>query len=141
MMRSQSGEIVFRLLISNEKIRAYLFDLLQRNQYRPQVSAGFDELLSALKGSQDAIVFLDSEAVVIYGAGIYSKIKATVPGGRIILLCDQAHREFVKVAMEHGSYGCILEPYAEWEALTIVRHILSDMQPKRRRPGKSRKKS
>jgi len=132
-MASQSGHIVFHLLVSNEKIRDYLFDLLQRNRHQPQKWNGLDELLLALKGRYDAVVLLDSDAVAIYGVGIYSKIKAVVPGNRIILLCDQAHRDLIKEAMQQGSYGCILEPYAEWEVLTIVRHILSDMQPRKRR--------
>jgi DNA-binding NtrC family response regulator len=139
-MASQSGYIVFHLLVSNEKLREYLFDLLRKNRYRPQVRTRLDELLSALKGAHDAIVFLDTEAVAIYGVGIYSKIKAAVPGSRIILLCDQSHRDLIKEAMEQGSYGCILEPYAEWEVLTIVRHILSDIQPRKQKPGKSKKK-
>jgi DNA-binding NtrC family response regulator len=140
-MASQSGHIVFHLLVANEKIRNYMFELLQRNRYRPKVRAGLVELLNALKGGGDAIVFLDSEVVAIYGVSIYSKIKADVPDKRIILLCDQAHRDLIKEAMQHGSYGCILEPYAEWEVLTIVRHILADIQPKRRRSGRSKKKS
>ena len=140
-MASQSGHIVFHLLVSNEKIRNYMVELLQRNRYRPKVRAGLVELLNALKGGGDAIVFLDSEAVAIYGVSIYAKIKADVPDKRIILLCDQAHRDLIKEAMQHGSYGSILEPYAEWEVLTIVRHILSDIRPKRRRSGRSKKKS
>lgn len=140
-MASQTGHIVFHLLVSNEKIRKYLFELLQRNRYRPKTRAGLVELLNALKRGDDAIVFLDNEAVTIYGASIYSKINADVPDKRIILLCDQEHRDLIKEAMQHGSYGCILEPYAEWEVLTIVRHILSDIRPKRRRSGRSGKKS
>jgi DNA-binding NtrC family response regulator len=117
---------VFNLLILNENIRNHLFDLLRTNRYQPVASTGLDELLYALKGSHNFIVFLDAEAVVTYGAGIYSKIKAAAPGGRIILLCDLAHRDLIRGAMEHGSYGSILEPYAEWELMTIVRHILSE---------------
>ncbi len=79
-MASQSGHIVFHVLVSNERIRDYLFDLLQRNQYQPHVRVGLDELLSTLKGKHDAIVFMDTEAVAIYGVGIYSKIKASCPG-------------------------------------------------------------
>jgi hypothetical protein len=114
---------------------------LRTNRYQPQVRSGLDELLDALQGSHNPIVFLDTEAVVTYGTGIYSKIKAAVHGGRIILLCDQAHRHLIRVAMEYGSYGSILEPYAEWELLTMVKHILSDSPPVKRRPGKSKKQS
>jgi DNA-binding NtrC family response regulator len=140
-MMVQSGHVIFHLLIANEKIRGHLFELLQRNRYQPRVRAGLDELLIAIKGTRNVIVFLDSEAVAIHGVGIYSKIKAAAAGSRIILLCDQPHRDLIQEAMEHGSYGCILEPYAEWELLTIVRHILSDIQPRGRGAGKSRKKS
>jgi DNA-binding NtrC family response regulator len=138
-MASQSGHIVFHLLVCSERIRLYVSDLLQRDRCQPEVRAGLDELLSALKGKRDAVVFLDHEAVAIYGAGIYPKIKAADPESRMILLCDQAHRDLIKEAMEHGSYGCILEPYSEWEILTIVRHILADVQPRRRKSGNSRK--
>jgi len=140
-MASPSGYIVFYLLVSNEKIRDYLFDLLHSNAYQPKVVTSLAELLGALKGRGDAIVILDTQSVAIYGVSIYAKIKAAVPGKRVILLCDQAHRDLIKEAMQHGSYGCILEPYAEWEVLTIVRHILADMQPKKRKSGKRKKKS
>jgi DNA-binding NtrC family response regulator len=132
---------VFNLLILNEKIRDHLFRLLRTNRYQPEVRTGLDELLDALKGSHNPVVFLDTEAVVIYGAGIYSRIKAAAHWGRIILLCDQAHRHLIQVAMEQGSYGSVLEPYAEWELLTIVKHILSDSPPVERRSGESKKQS
>jgi DNA-binding NtrC family response regulator len=139
-MGSRGGHIVFHLLVSNERIRDHLYELLRRNQYQPRVSAGLDELLGALKGRHDAIVLLDSEAVAIYGLGIYAKVKAALSGNRIILLCDQAHRDLIQEAMQQGSYGCILEPYAEWEVLTMVRHILSDIRPVRGRSEVRKKK-
>ena len=140
-MTSQSGYIVFYLLLSNEKIRDYLRDLLQRSRYHPKLMASLDELINGLKRGDEAIVFLDNEAVGIYGVSIYSKIKAAVPRKKIILLCDQAHRSLIKEAMQYGIYGCILEPYAEWEVLTMVRHVLSDMQPRKKKSRKSKKKS
>ncbi|MDY0040124.1 MAG: response regulator [Desulforhabdus sp.] len=140
-MASPSGYIVFFLLVSDEKIRDYLFDLLRRNRYQPEMAASLEDLLGALKGRDDAIVLLDTQSAAIYGVSVFSKIQAAVPGKRVILLCDQAHRHLIKEAMQHGSYGCILEPYAEWELLTIVRHILADTRPRKRMSGKSRKKS
>jgi DNA-binding NtrC family response regulator len=140
-MPYEGRNIPFDLLLANEQTRCYLFDLLRRNGYEPRLRIGLDDLLSAIKGRRATVVFLDSETITIYGVGIFQKIKAAAPSNRMILLCDQAHRRLIKEAMDCGSYGCILEPYAEWEILTLVRHSLSDMKSRRRKPGVSRKKS
>ena len=47
------------------------------------------------------------------------------PGCNAILLCGQDHRDFIKEAVEHGVYACILAPYEEWEVLTMTRNIIA----------------
>jgi FixJ family two-component response regulator len=140
-MGSRSGNAAVNLLILNENIRDHLFDILRANRYQPQVRSGLAELLDALQGSCNPVVFLDAEAVVTYGVSIYSKIRCAAHGDRIILLCDRAHRHLIRVAMEHGSYGSIVEPYAEWELLMIVKYILSDSPRVVRRSEKRKKQS
>lgn len=85
-----------------------------------------DELVDALKDKSGGFVFVDSGAVCIYGARLYAKIKVACQRYRIILLCDLPHRDLIKEAVEFGVYGCILEPYAQWEVLSMVRPIRPD---------------
>lgn len=68
---------------------------------------------------------MDYEVVKSYGARIYSRINVACPGCNAILLCDQNHRDFIKEAVEHGVYACILTPYEEWEVLTMIRNIIA----------------
>lgn len=138
-MDVQSEHITIFLLVSDQQIRGHLQELLKKNEYKPVVVTGLDRLLKRLKATPEAIVFLDGESVSIYGPGIYAKIKARAQRERIVLLCNEPHRGFVKEAMELGAYGCILEPFAEWEVLTIVKHILSDIQPGRRKSARRSK--
>ena len=72
-----------------------------------------------------SIVFVDYEVVNTYGARMYSRINVACPSCDVILLCDQAHRKFIKEAMELGAYASILAPYEEWEVLTIIMNILT----------------
>ena len=139
-MNAQAGHITLFLLVSDELIRAHLWNLLKKSEYPSRLVFGLDELLEGLKGQTNAIVFLDADVVSIYGPAIYSKIRAVVHRPKIILLCDRKHRDLIKEAMELGVYGCILEPYAEWEVLTIVKHVQSDIQPRKRKPARKKKK-
>ncbi len=133
-------QITILLLMSNKEIHLHLRDLLEKNEYTAISASGFDELVEKLKTMQDVIVLLDGDAVSIYGPSIYSRITSLSRGCRMILLCRQPHRRFIKEAMAFGVYGCILEPFAEWEVLTMLKHILSDIQPKKRKPSRKRKK-
>lgn len=134
-------QIPILLLTSNQEIHRHLRDLLDKNKYEAVSVSGLDELIDKLKPMKDVIVLLDAETISIYGLGIYSRIRSVSPGCRMILLCRQAHRDFIKEAMALGVYGCIVEPFAEWEVLTMLKHILSDIQPKKRRPARKRKKT
>ena len=68
-------------------------------------------------------MFVDGEAVAIYGPSICSKFKVACEYCRVVLLCDkslEAHRRIIKEAMEIGIYACLLPPYEDWEVLTMV---------------------
>lgn len=136
-MNAPGEQTALLVLVSEEGIRNHLGNLLRRNDIPPIIMAVPEEMYQFLKGRSDAIVFVDVETLRIHGASLYTKMKAACPACRIILLCDQANRDLIKQAIEQGAYGGILEPYAEWEVLTMVRHILADKHPiKRRQPRK-----
>jgi DNA-binding NtrC family response regulator len=124
------------LLIASDHIRNYIQDLCEKNNYHFLITADLEELVKNSKGVQSAIVFIDYGVVNTYGARMYSRINVVCPGCDVILLCDQAHRKFIKEAMELGAYASILAPYEEWEVLTMIRNILT--VKKKRRPKKSR---
>jgi DNA-binding NtrC family response regulator len=128
---SQNEPITVCLLVSREETRAYVYDLLNRNGHRPVTLANFDELWEEVKVKGDVMVFLDGDAIIVFGTGMVPKIKAANPCARIILLYDSYQKDLVKQAMDFGAHGCILEPYADWEILAMVRHIRLDTQPHR----------
>jgi DNA-binding NtrC family response regulator len=113
------------VLITNEKIRSYIIEICKRNNLHPLISVGFEELVKKIKKMHSAIVMIDYEVVTSYGARIYSIINVACPGCKCIMLCDQDHRNFIKEAVEHGVYACILAPYEEWEVLTMIRSIIA----------------
>jgi AmiR/NasT family two-component response regulator len=86
-----------------------------------------------LRDHDSAIIFFDHETIDSYGPGIYSRIRVACPGGNVILLCDKAHRDLIREAMELGVYACILVPYRDWEVLTILKNILARNRVKRRK--------
>jgi DNA-binding NtrC family response regulator len=124
------------LLVANDDIRHYIRELCEKNNYHPLITVDLEELAKKTKRIRSAIVFIDYEMVNTYGARMYSRINVACPGCDVILLCDQAHREFIKEAMELGAYASILAPYEEWEVLTMIRNILT--AKRKRRPKKSR---
>jgi DNA-binding NtrC family response regulator len=124
------------LLVANDDIRHYIRELCEKNNYHPLITVDLEELATKTKRMHSAIVFVDYEVVNTYGARMYSRINVACPRCDVILLCDQAHRTFIKEAMELGVYASILAPYEEWEVLTIIRNILTGK--KKRRPKKLR---
>ena len=124
------------ILAANEDIRNHVLELCEKNNYHPALATDLDELVRQAKRPQSVIVLLDYEMVSTYGARIYSRINVACPKCSVILLCDQAHRELIKEAMELGAYASILAPYEEWEVLTMIRNILTGK--KKKRPKKSR---
>ena len=115
----------FSVLVLNQEVRSLILSLLRKNEQFSVGIADLDELLNPAKKKQDSIILIDSEAILAYGATVISKLKMSYPECRLILLCSLAHRSMVKHVMELGAYGCIIEPYPEWEFATMVRHILS----------------
>jgi len=112
-------------LIANEKIRNYVSGLCKRNNFHPLIVADLEELIKKIKTKHSGIVIMDYEVVKSYGARIYSRINVAIPGCNAILLCDKDHRDFIKEAVEHGVYACILSPYEEWEVVTMIRNIIA----------------
>lgn len=127
-MIMQAEDVLFFVLAFNAEVREHMSSLLEKRQYPSLVIAGLDDLLQCLKGKRTAIVLIDSEAVTAYGAGVVSKVRVACQECRLIFLCTQLHRDLVKGAMGSGAYGCIIEPYPEWEFLTMIRPILLDLQ-------------
>jgi len=130
-------DVLFTVLALNEKVREHILSLLTKNDHPSVGVADLDDLMNFLKGKENAIIFIDSEAVVAYGAGMVSKLKMACRECRLIVLCSQVHRSVVKRVMELGAYGCIIEPYPEWEFATMVKPILMDLKVDRK--GKSAK--
>ena len=100
------------------------------------MTADLEELVKETKRMRSSIVFIDYGVVNTYGARMYSRINVACSECSVILLCDQAHRDLIKEAMELGAYACILSPFEEWEVLTMIRNILTGK--KKRRSRKSR---
>jgi DNA-binding NtrC family response regulator len=133
-MTAQNKHPALLLLVLNEQICKYLLNLLRDNNYSPMIMANANELVQALKKHHCGTVFVDCEAVAIYGAGIYSKIKVASQYSRIVLFGDKrhkAHREIIKEAMEIGIYACLLAPYEDWEVLTLMRHYPRPETPRK----------
>ncbi len=112
-------------MILNEEVRSLILSLLKKYEQFNVGIAELKELLDSTKKKEDLIILVDSEAVLAYGAAVISKLKMSCPECRLILLCSRVHRSMVKHVMELGAYGCIIEPYPEWEFSTMVRSILN----------------
>ncbi len=135
-LSSRESQIDAFVLVANDGIRSYILDLCEKNNYRSLITTDLEELVEKTKKMQRAIVFIDYQLVNTHGTRLYSRINVACPECSVILLCDQAHRDLIKEAMELGAYACILAPYEEWEVLTIIRNILTGK--KKRHPRKSR---
>ncbi len=122
--------------MAKEDVRNHILKLCEKNNYHPILATDLEELVRKTLRTSSAIVLLDYEVINTYGARTYSRINVACPDCNIILLCDQAHRKLIKEAMELGAYASILEPYEEWEVLTMIRNILT--KKKKQRPNKSR---
>ena len=123
------------LWVTDSKSRDFLAHLLDGHEYAPQVVGNPSEALQALKGQEQATVFVDCQTVSIYGPGLYAKLKVASPRCRVVLLCDKAHlehRDICKEAMDLGIYACLLAPFEDWEVLAMVRHGQAARSPGRR---------
>jgi DNA-binding NtrC family response regulator len=113
------------IFVGNEEVRNKILSLCKKNNYRPVIATDPEQLIKKIRGKRSAIVFVDHEVVNNYGARIYSRIHVACSGCDVLLLCDQAHRDLIKEAMELSVYACILAPFEEWEILTMIRNILA----------------
>ena len=130
------------LWVADKGSRDFLVDILTAQEYTPLVVGKPAEALQALKGHEQATVFVDCQIVSTYGPGLYAKLKVACPRCRVVLLCDkshQEHRDIVKEAMDLGIYACLLAPFADWEVLAMVRHGQA-ARSTGRRPPRSREK-
>ena len=118
-------DVRFSVLVLNEEVRSLILSLLRKNEEFNVSIAELNGLLDSTKKKEDLIILIDSEAVLTYGAAVISKLKMSCTESRLILLCSRVHRSMVKHVMELGAYGCIIEPYPEWEFSTMVKSILN----------------
>jgi DNA-binding NtrC family response regulator len=118
------------MFVANEEVRNNILELCKKNNYYPVIATDPEQLIKKIKGMSHAIVFMDHEVVENYGTRIYSRINVACSGCDVLFLCDQAHRDLVKEAMELSVYACILAPFKEWEVLTMIRNILAKKKPR-----------
>jgi DNA-binding response OmpR family regulator len=111
------------LLVLQEPLRQSLAELLQENGFVPRLGSNPQEVIRLLRKKKCATVFVDCEALKIYGPATCAKFKVACQYCRIILLCDktqETHRKIIRDAMEIGIYACLLPPYEDWEILSMV---------------------
>ncbi len=132
-------EVRFSVLALNEDVRKHLLSMLRKIGELSVVIVDLDGILNSGKGRANSIILIDSEAILAYGASVISKIKMASPESRLIVLCSQAHRGMIKHIMELGAYGCIIEPYPEWEFSTMIRPTLIDRKTDRKAKASSRR--
>ncbi len=118
-------DIRVSVLVLNEEVRVHILNLLAKHEHFGPGITSPDELMGPLKKRAGSIILIDCESVLAYGLTVISKLKASCPDSKLILLCSSANRQIIKPVMELGAYGCIIEPYREWEFLTMVRPIRS----------------
>ena len=135
----QNEHTVILLLLVDAETRSYMLRICRENKYQYHKVVDPIELVQTIEKQGSAIVFVDYEAVSKYGARIYSRVKVACPSCNIILLCDQDHQSFIKEAMEHGAYACIMSPYEEWEVLTMIRNIIAKKKLRGRKKGSKTK--
>ena len=118
-------DVRFSVLVLNNDVRCHILNLLRKNEHFSVGIVSLDELMNSSKREANTIILIDCEGVLAYGVTVISKLKTSCPECKLILLYNQAHRSMIKRVMELGAYGCIIEPYPDWELLTMVRLILS----------------
>lgn len=138
-------DVRFSVLVLNDEVRAHILSMLRKHENFNVGIATLDELIVPPQKEADSIILIDCQGVLEYGVTVISKLKASCPSRKLILLCSQAHRHMIKRVMELGAYGCVVEPYEEWEFLTMVRLILSgrkiDKKIKVKEGGRQREKT
>jgi DNA-binding NarL/FixJ family response regulator len=121
----------FSVLVLNAEVRSHILSLLRQNEHFSVAITSLDELIDHSKREANSIILVDSEAVLAYGMTAIAKLRTSCPECKLILLCSKTHRSMIEHVIQLGAYGCIIEPYREWEFLTMVRLI-----PKGQKAGK-----
>jgi FixJ family two-component response regulator len=132
-------DVVFSVLALNDEVRKHILSLLKETNQPSAGIASLDDLMESVKVARNAIIFVDSEAVTAYGAGMVSKLKMACRGCRLIVLCSLNHRNLVKPVMELGAYGCIIEPYPEWEFSAMLKPILVDLKDEKAKASRGKR--
>jgi DNA-binding NarL/FixJ family response regulator len=118
-------KIRFSVLVLNEEVRSIILNMLKKNENFSFEIVSLDLLVASEKTEPNSIVLIDSEGVLAFGPTVISRIRSSRPDSKLILLCSRNHRGLIEPCMELGAYGCIIEPYKEWEFATMVRLITS----------------
>lgn len=118
-------DALFYLLILDNDVRPRILSILSKHRHFKVRSVFPDELSGGTRREVNSIILIDSLSVLTYGTTVISKLKSSCPDSKLVFLCNQDNRHLIGRVMELGAYGCILEPYEEWELLTMVRLILS----------------
>lgn len=129
-MNTNNRQTAIVVFVGNQKVRNNILELCKKNNYYPIIATDPEQLIKKIRVMSRAIVFMDHEVVNNYGARIYSRINVACSGCDVLFLCDQAHRDLIKEAMELSVYACILAPFEEWEVLIMIRNILAKKKPK-----------
>jgi DNA-binding NtrC family response regulator len=132
-LNTHKKQTAILLFVGNEKVRNNVLEICRKNNYFPVIASNFEQLIKKIRRKSSAIVFVDHEVVNNYGARIYSRINVACSGCDVLLLCDQAHRDLIREAMELSVYACIMAPFEEWEILTMIRNILAKKKPRRQK--------
>ncbi len=118
-------EIRFSVLVLNDEVRAIILKMLGKNEHFSFEIVSLDSLLSSRSREPNSIILIDCEGVIAFGEMVVSRIKMSRPDSKLILLSRRTNRGLIESVMELGAYGCIIEPYKEWEFETMVRLIAS----------------
>lgn len=118
-------DALFFLLILDDDVRSRILSMLEKHKnFKVKIAFPY-ELSGSPKGEINSIILIDYLSVLTYGLSVISRLKFCRPDSKLVLLCSQDNRYLIGRVMGLGAYGCILEPYEEWELLTMVRLILS----------------
>lgn len=118
-------DALFFLLILDDDVRTRILSMLEKHDNFKVTIVFPDELSARPKREINSIILIDYLSILTYGITVISRLKSSRPHSKLVLLCSQNERHLIGRVMELGAYGCIVEPYEEWELLAMVSLILS----------------
>ncbi len=116
---------LFFLIVLDDDVRIRILSMLKKHKNFKVKRVFPDDLSASPQREINSIILIDCLSVLTYGVTVISSLQSSCPDSKLVLLCRQDNRHLIGRVMELGAYGCILEPYEEWELLTMVRLILS----------------